>query len=934
MSQPAFSYRFGTAEFDEARFELRVAGLPVDVEHRALQVLAHLLRHAGEVVTKEELLRDVWAGRITVDKVLPNAINKVRRALGPTNADCISTQARVGYRLDGPVSRMAVGRQAPSPLALAAGQSVPGRANFVLQRLLSRTSGSEVWLAMQAKTQEVRVYKFALATDGLRALKREITLVRVMQESLPDLSHLAEVIDWNFETAPYFIECKDGGEPLHAWAAQHLSALDRPARIALFLQVADAVADAHSVGVLHKDLKPANVLVAGDAQQPHVRLTDFGCGHLLEPDRLEMLGITRLGLTVDANDPLSSTAGTPIYLAPELFADQAPTIQSDVYALGVLLYQLLSDRIGQPMASGWEADINDALLAEDLRLATEGEPSRRLQSVAALSDRLRQLDMRRADALQRKRDAEQVRLDRQAFERTKAQRPYVHALVAVLSVGVLVTGWLLHQAVDARNQALASKNQAVEAGNRATVELARATALARFLNEDLISRSNPLVLAKGPDATLREVLLSARGSVAERFAAQSDTQAVVRSSLASLLASIDLMPDAEAEAREAIALFERAAGGDAVAPGATGSGIAEFQARSVLVRALEKSGKRDEANEQLQTLERIVASTQLPGVATQSGGTANQLGGAATQLAIARGGVHTLRNEFSQAVVALRQAKDGLQAHEPSNISARHAVQLDLIFSLQMAGQPEEARREGLALIQEAQAQRQPNALLVALAQLSMARAQGENHAEAERLLLQAQPVIAAQLGESHSRYLTLLNELLGAAMRRGDWAKALPYAEQVHQRVLTKLGDKHPVTYVTLTNWARVMSEAGQPAQALPKVQRAQQQLQALLGPKAAQFQDATTVLVQVTLQLGLAEQALGHVAQLNAEVLEASRAIGVWPHVIDAMRGIALQQRGDRAAARKLLDEALEALKEEEALDKPSQVYVMAKQARAKVR
>ena len=51
MERTAFSYRFGSAEFDEARFELRVAGLPVEVERRALEVLAYLLRHAGEVVT-------------------------------------------------------------------------------------------------------------------------------------------------------------------------------------------------------------------------------------------------------------------------------------------------------------------------------------------------------------------------------------------------------------------------------------------------------------------------------------------------------------------------------------------------------------------------------------------------------------------------------------------------------------------------------------------------------------------------------------------------------------------------------------------------------------------------------------------------------------------------------------------------------------------
>ena len=82
MERPTFKYHFGTAEFDESRFELRVSGLPVEVERRALEVLAYLLRHAGEVVTKEELFREVWAGRVTVDKVLPNAVNKLRPRAG------------------------------------------------------------------------------------------------------------------------------------------------------------------------------------------------------------------------------------------------------------------------------------------------------------------------------------------------------------------------------------------------------------------------------------------------------------------------------------------------------------------------------------------------------------------------------------------------------------------------------------------------------------------------------------------------------------------------------------------------------------------------------------------------------------------------------------------------------------------------------------
>src|SRR3546814_1571860 len=75
-----YRWRFGAVEFDEARHELRVAGLPVEIEHRPLQVLALLLRHVGEVVTKEELFDEVWAGRVTVDHVLATAVGKLRRA--------------------------------------------------------------------------------------------------------------------------------------------------------------------------------------------------------------------------------------------------------------------------------------------------------------------------------------------------------------------------------------------------------------------------------------------------------------------------------------------------------------------------------------------------------------------------------------------------------------------------------------------------------------------------------------------------------------------------------------------------------------------------------------------------------------------------------------------------------------------------------------
>lgn len=896
MERPLFCYRFGSAEFDEARFELRVAGLPVEVERRALEVLAYLLEHAGEVVTKEELLRDVWAGRITVDKVLPNAVNKLRRALGEGNAGHIATLARVGYRLDGAVTRTAVGRAVTSQLLLGPGQPVPGRPSLVLQHQLGSGGGGEVWLAEHPKTRERRVYKFAQDAARLRALKREVTLLRVLREGLADASHVVDVLDWNFEHPPCFLECRYAGSSLAEWAGTHLVSLDAAARLALFLQIADAVAAAHAVGVLHKDLKPANVLVEGGPGQPHVRLSDFGSGHLLEPDWLERLGITRLGMTVEDRVGSSSASGTPMYIAPELFDGHAPTVRSDVYALGILLYQLLSGRIGQPMASGWEADIGDELLREDLRLATDGNPDRRLASVAGLADRLRHLERRRTEIAEQRRAQDAARRDREALARTQARRPLVVALVAALATGVVVATTLFQQAASARDQA--------------RLELERATALARFVNEDLIGRANPLVSAKGPDATLREVLLSARDRVSPRFRDQPHTAAEIHGSMAVLFGAVELFADAEAQARAALDLLERHG---------SAAGSAALRARSVLVRTHARGGRLAEAQAQLDTLERL--SAQAPAALTRH------------ELAAARSALLIARNDFAQAIVELRAAIEASSSAEPDNPAPRDVLRLDLVSTLALATRHAEALVEGRRLIDEARQRAGDNELLIALARLAMARAQGEDHAAAERLLLEARPVIVARLGEDHTRHFTLLTELLGVAFRRGDWPRAIEYAQRVHERAQARFGDDHVTTATTLLNWARALNEAGRSPDAVDRARVAHERLQRLLGPTAPRTQDAAVVRAVIELDLGRTAQAQPLIDRLDPAVLESYRATGLWSAGIDALRGIALQQRGNAAAARPLLDSALATLKGERDLAQPSRLYVVAQQARAKL-
>ena len=99
---PSHIWQFADCELDERRRELRVRGVKVDVEAKPLEVLRTLLLHAGEVVTKGELLDSVWPGLSVVDGSLATAISKIRKLLGDDDR-VIVTVPRVGYKLAVPV---------------------------------------------------------------------------------------------------------------------------------------------------------------------------------------------------------------------------------------------------------------------------------------------------------------------------------------------------------------------------------------------------------------------------------------------------------------------------------------------------------------------------------------------------------------------------------------------------------------------------------------------------------------------------------------------------------------------------------------------------------------------------------------------------------------------------------------------------------------
>ena len=201
---------------------------------------------------------------------------------------------------------------------------------YDIVRLIGRGGMGAVYEAARADDQYRKRVAIKIVQAGLEA---DLTLARFRRERqiLANLDHpnIAALVDGGVtsEGLPFLVMEYVEGEPITRWCdTRSLSVRDR---VSLFRQACAAVRHAHRNLVVHGDLKPANIFVTGDSA---VKLLDFGIAKLLRDDTDHAMPPTRE----------FARAFTPEYASPEQIRGDALTTASDVYSLGVVLFELLA----------------------------------------------------------------------------------------------------------------------------------------------------------------------------------------------------------------------------------------------------------------------------------------------------------------------------------------------------------------------------------------------------------------------------------------------------------------------------------------------------------------------------------------------------------------------------------------------------------------
>ncbi|MFZ0286842.1 MAG: serine/threonine-protein kinase, partial [Terriglobales bacterium] len=335
-----------------------------------------------------------------------------------------------------------------SALPVSAGLVGQNIGPYKLVSQIGRGGMGSVWLAQRSdgRFERQTAIKFvSIALAGHAAEERFKREGRILGRLTHP--HIAELLDAGVSSSgqPYLILEYVAGTTIDQYCDQQ--ELDVEARIRLFLDVLAAVAHAHANLIVHRDLKPSNVLVSSDGE---VKLLDFGIAKLLEGE-----GQTGAATALTHE---SGSALTPQCAAPEQLSGRLVTTATDVYALGVLLYLLLTGQ--HPTGRGPFSP------AELVRVVLETEPPRVSDAIQGSDDNLAEKRGTTPDRLRHQLLGDLDTIVRKTLKKNPAER-----YSSVTALADDLGRYLKHEPISARPDSFSYRTAKFVRRNRTAVGL-------------------------------------------------------------------------------------------------------------------------------------------------------------------------------------------------------------------------------------------------------------------------------------------------------------------------------------------------------------------------------------------------------------------------------------------------------------------------------
>ncbi len=737
---------------------------------------------------------------------------------------------------------------------------------FRLIRLIGQGGMASVFLAEREGGDFVQQVAVKVLRHGMLDRFEQQRFLRERQ-ILARLEHprIARLIDGGVtrEGVPWFAMEYVEGVPVTEFCDR--GRLPVEARLSLFQQVCDAVTHAHSALVVHRDLKPSNILVSSDGK---LKLLDFGIARLIEhPD----------GHSAHTVTETSRRRLTPAYAAPEQWRGEATTTATDVYALGVLLHEMLvgvkperrdDDTLRLPSAVLRSREHAEALaqrrrlslsqlrrrLSGDLdmilRQALHAQPQRRYPSVAAFAEDIdRHLDNRPVRA---RPDSFWYRSERFLL------RHRISVIAAVLVLASLTAGiWATWR----------QSQQTSEAARQAQTQALRAESVKRFLLDllrgaapnqsqgrpvtamELLDRGERQLLdGLGDEPALRaELLLTLAGVLRELGQYERATRLLAQ---AASIEGVDQVVHALETGRIAHAegRFEEAEQvlRPALASVAGALGPVAADVHLVLAQVLADRNRRDEAGALVR---------EAIAIAEQSSG--GELQQAEALAALAR--IEYARGELEGAETAMTRAlaiqRGRLGEHHTE--LARNRNDLGVI---QLQRGNLDAAEENLAAALETRRQLLgPSHVDIAssLANLGGVHRRRGQIDRAERHLTESHDMLSALFPEGHPERATASNTLAVLALERGATDVALNRMEQAVAEARAAYGPSHPTVATLLGNQASMLRQDGQLGRAETVQRESLVLLRSAVGEKHHLYAVGLTGLAFIELEQGRLEAA-----------------------------------------------------------------------------